>query len=149
PQPQNEIQGTTKLLERMNRTGFFTMVFDNTGDHVIVTINQAHGVPQPGPSNALSWAKQVTSEEAVSGSILIGGVDLLQGMQLQQGIMGSFGNSTKGAGSEFCGDGICSTNESCSSCSTDCGPCFVCGDGICAPEEVGFCYNDCHCGDNF
>lgn len=44
-----------------------------------------------------------------------------------------------------CGNGLCSAGESCSSCSTDCGPCPVCGDGFCGPAEN--CYTcDLDCG---
>ncbi|MBN2723287.1 MAG: hypothetical protein JXR95_04360, partial [Deltaproteobacteria bacterium] len=32
--------------------------------------------------------------------------------------------------SETCGDGICSSSETCSSCPSDCGSCITCGDGI-------------------
>ncbi|MDC0709626.1 hypothetical protein POL68_14235 [Stigmatella sp. ncwal1] len=43
-----------------------------------------------------------------------------------------------------CGDGICSWNESCGSCSQDCGECPVCGDGICAWGESCYsCTDDC------
>jgi hypothetical protein len=40
-----------------------------------------------------------------------------------------------------CGDGYCDSFESCSSCSTDCGPCHT-GGGSCNPEEP----EDAECG---
>jgi hypothetical protein len=55
-----------------------------------------------------------------------------------------------------CGDGICHSQELCSSCSVDCGGCPpppppVCGDGVCdAGEDLNTCYSDCGgpvCGD--
>lgn len=41
-----------------------------------------------------------------------------------------------------CGDTICASNESCATCSQDCGPCqfATCGDGVC---EAGDCPADC------
>jgi len=44
-----------------------------------------------------------------------------------------------------CGNGSCGPGETCSSCSSDCGPCDpVCGDGSCAPEETCVsCPGDC------
>ncbi|SET25457.1 hypothetical protein [Stigmatella erecta] len=44
-----------------------------------------------------------------------------------------------------CGDGICNWwNESCDSCSQDCGTCSVCGDGLCGQNESCFsCTEDC------
>ena len=42
--------------------------------------------------------------------------------------------------SKFCGDGICESNESCSSCETDCGKCPPkCGDGVCESTETCEC----------
>lgn len=55
-----------------------------------------------------------------------------------------------------CGDGSCSGNETCSSCSTDCGACAArCGDGMCnGTETCSSCAADCgpcmsspRCGD--
>jgi hypothetical protein len=54
-----------------------------------------------------------------------------------------------------CGDGICSSDEDCASCSEDCGPCSAtCGDGSCdGDEDCSSCVADCgacpppDCGD--
>ncbi len=35
-----------------------------------------------------------------------------------------------------CGDKICSSNENCNSCPTDCGKCIICGDKICEGKET-------------
>jgi hypothetical protein len=44
----------------------------------------------------------------------------------------------------FCGDGICNSGESCSTCPTDCGSC--CGNGICDNGETcSTCPSDCVC----
>jgi len=67
------------------------------------------------------------------------------------------GKCTKISSDGFCGDGICETTESCSSCSQDCGFCDipVCGNGICEDNEVPFptaapdltyCPQDCNGG---
>ena len=53
---------------------------------------------------------------------------------------------------EFCGDGICTMGETCDSCSVDCGACEFCGDGICnSSETCDSCSEDCgtceFCGD--
>jgi|GEM_PF-4875685 len=149
PLPGNDAEGRARLVDRTNRTGFFNFTYDATGDKVIVTINQSHGLPEPGPSNALTLNKTSGAAVAGSGSILVDGVDLLKGLQQQTGSFVKFNGSSTLSGSEICGDGTCSSNESCSTCSADCGPCFVCGDGLCAPEEIIICYEDCHCGDNF
>jgi hypothetical protein len=46
-----------------------------------------------------------------------------------------------------CGDGVCDSDESCDSCSTDCGECeeSFCGDGACdvAAGECEYCPEDC------
>lgn len=43
-----------------------------------------------------------------------------------------------------CGDGVCSSGESCSSCSLDCGICSYCGDGKCSSgESSSTCPTDC------
>src|SRR5262249_31332398 len=45
-----------------------------------------------------------------------------------------------------CGNGVCGTNETCSSCPADCGPCAdaVCGDGACnGAETCSSCARDC------
>jgi hypothetical protein len=43
-----------------------------------------------------------------------------------------------------CGDGVCNWNESCDSCSQDCGTCSPCGDGICGQNESCWsCDSDC------
>ncbi|EFJ42133.1 hypothetical protein VOLCADRAFT_107390 [Volvox carteri f. nagariensis] len=43
-----------------------------------------------------------------------------------------------------CGDGTCSTGETCSSCAADCGACVVCGDGFCSGGETCLtCQADC------
>ncbi len=57
----------------------------------------------------------------------------------------------------FCGDGFCSADEDCDSCSFDCGECnSYCGDGTCdSDENCGSCSQDCgacpppqeYCGD--
>ncbi len=48
---------------------------------------------------------------------------------------------------EWCGDGYCQGDESCSSCSKDCGNCkakLFCGDGFCSPGECqSGCSKDC------
>lgn len=41
-----------------------------------------------------------------------------------------------------CGDGVCSAGEDCETCPYDCGPCF-CGDGLCSPGECDDCGADC------
>lgn len=47
--------------------------------------------------------------------------------------------------SNICGDGVCSSNESASTCGLDC---HVCGDGICSLDEEATCPSDCAvCGD--
>ena len=54
-----------------------------------------------------------------------------------------------------CGDGVCKSNESCSTCSVDCGFCAGCGDKQCSNGEVcSSCPQDCGvcpetCGDGF
>lgn len=54
-----------------------------------------------------------------------------------------------------CGDGVCVSGESCSSCSADCGTCSsTCGDGSCGfGESASNCADDCgspgaRCGDS-
>lgn len=44
-----------------------------------------------------------------------------------------------------CGNGTCDADESCSSCLEDCGPCPAsCGDGTCGPDETcSSCPEDC------
>jgi hypothetical protein len=43
-----------------------------------------------------------------------------------------------------CGNGACSGTETCQSCSTDCGACGGCGDGWCVGSETAFsCPDDC------
>jgi hypothetical protein len=43
-----------------------------------------------------------------------------------------------------CGDHTCNGGESCSTCPGDCGACIVCGDGICnGSETCGTCPGDC------
>jgi len=47
----------------------------------------------------------------------------------------------------FCGDGSCDSDESCGSCSSDCGDCApFCGDGTCDSDESCSTYAD-DCGD--
>ncbi len=51
-----------------------------------------------------------------------------------------------------CGDGVCASPESATSCPGDCAPIVVCGDGVCAfPESATSCPCDCApivvCGD--
>ncbi len=54
-----------------------------------------------------------------------------------------------------CGDGVCKSNESCSTCSVDCGFCAGCGDKQCnngelcssCPQDCGVCPETC--GDGF
>ena len=41
----------------------------------------------------------------------------------------------------FCGDGVCTFNESCSSCPIDCGPCTSDSDGDGIPDNVDNCPN--------
>lgn len=42
----------------------------------------------------------------------------------------------------YCGDGVCSSNESCSDCVLDCGSC--CGDAVCSStENCASCQSDC------
>lgn len=50
-----------------------------------------------------------------------------------------------GSCSGTCGDGSCSSSESCSSCPSDCGPCGpTCGDGSCgSSESCSSCPSDC------
>lgn len=63
----------------------------------------------------------------------------------------------------YCGDGLCGSNENCKVCSTDCGACPTninepeeevptniperyCGDNICSPsEDCNSCVEDCDC----
>ncbi len=62
-----------------------------------------------------------------------------------------------GQAASFCGDGYCSNDEDCQSCSFDCGECTsYCGDGTCdADESCSTCSQDCgscapaepYCGD--
>jgi len=61
-------------------------------------------------------------------------------------------NACEGACAPACGDGTCNPNESCSTCSQDCGACSVCGDGWCEQgESCSSCSSDCGacpvCGD--
>jgi hypothetical protein len=43
-----------------------------------------------------------------------------------------------------CGDAVCNANETCSSCSQDCGNCPVCGDNVCNNNEnCNSCSHDC------
>lgn len=43
-----------------------------------------------------------------------------------------------------CGNGLCETGETCTSCSTDCGSCVVCGNGLCESGESCLnCSTDC------
>ena len=48
---------------------------------------------------------------------------------------------------DFCGEGICTSGEDCSTCPTDCGECEaaeVCGDGTCSQSEgCSSCPEDC------
>lgn len=53
-----------------------------------------------------------------------------------------------------CGDGVCSSTETCTTCSVDCGVCSTCGNGVCdASETCASCPRDCSvcptCGDGF
>ncbi|GIL90202.1 hypothetical protein Vretifemale_17861 [Volvox reticuliferus] len=44
----------------------------------------------------------------------------------------------------LCGDGQCSGNETCASCTLDCGKCAICGDGVClGGETCATCPSDC------
>lgn len=44
----------------------------------------------------------------------------------------------------YCGNGICSGTETCSSCPLDCGACRTCGDGLCQEgENAANCAIDC------
>lgn len=61
-----------------------------------------------------------------------------------------------GGDTGYCGDGLCSGSESCSSCSYDCGVCpAYCGDGVCNGSETcsscsydcGVCQPSTYCGD--
>ncbi len=48
------------------------------------------------------------------------------------------------SGVPTCGDNHCSSNETCSACEVDCGPCPTCGDGQCnGAETCGSCEADC------
>ena len=48
-----------------------------------------------------------------------------------------------------CGDGDCSSDESCDSCPCDCGEC-ICGDGLCnLKEDCLNCPGDCNCNSLF
>ncbi|MFH0961745.1 MAG: hypothetical protein V1820_03620 [archaeon] len=53
-------------------------------------------------------------------------------------------NVSIASASILCGDGACSSGETCSTCPKDCGVCWtpVCGDGACSPGEVS-CQADC------
>ncbi len=45
----------------------------------------------------------------------------------------------------FCGDAICTLDETTTTCPSDC---VICGDGVCSPNEPGQCPVDCPvCGD--
>lgn len=45
---------------------------------------------------------------------------------------------------ENCGDTLCSGNETCNTCSADCGICLYCGDGTCnGDESCSSCPGDC------
>ena len=64
------------------------------------------------------------------------------------------GGAIEGSPSASCGDGLCSAEETCASCATDCGACPTgCGDEVCAAEEsCASCPSDCGacpmgCGD--
>jgi len=47
-----------------------------------------------------------------------------------------------------CGDGTCSSDENCGTCTVDCGKCETCGDGICSQDEgCGICSEDCTCSE--
>jgi hypothetical protein len=69
------------------------------------------------------------------------------------------GEDDGGSEQLYCGDGICSPGENCSTCETDCGACAndtgTCGDGVCADEEdCSTCSDDCgicpaYCGDGW
>lgn len=57
-------------------------------------------------------------------------------------------------GIAHCGDGLCAGDETCTSCSADCGLCAGCGDGSCGTTETcSSCPGDCGvcttCGDGF
>ena len=86
-------------------------------------------------------------------------VDLTAGQTVVVQVDG-FGNQSgaftltacEGACAPACGDATCDPNESCSTCSQDCGACPVCGDGWCDPSEsCSTCSQDCGacvvCGD--
>ncbi|MEM3074727.1 MAG: LamG-like jellyroll fold domain-containing protein [Candidatus Pacearchaeota archaeon] len=68
--------------------------------------------------------------------------------------IGTFESTFSVALSLFCGDNQCNGDETCSSCSRDCGACpsvESCGNGICGfGEDVLSCPQDCPsiCGDN-
>lgn len=53
----------------------------------------------------------------------------------------------------YCGDNICSNDETCENCPADCGTCQYCGNGVCDPgEDCVSCPGDCGkcpsiCGD--
>src|SRR5262245_54837385 len=49
-----------------------------------------------------------------------------------------------GESEQACGDKICASDESCTSCFPDCGLCASCGDGVCsADESCSSCVKDC------
>ncbi|MCB9655140.1 MAG: hypothetical protein H6729_13535 [Deltaproteobacteria bacterium] len=54
-------------------------------------------------------------------------------------------SETNGSGSSsLCGDSICASDETCSSCAIDCGACDACGDGVCSGAETcDACPADC------
>ena len=70
------------------------------------------------------------------------------------GLAIAMGNQTAAAQGKKCGNGVCQTGETCSSCPTDCGVCPpVCGDASCnGSETCSSCPADCGvcppvCGD--
>jgi len=61
------------------------------------------------------------------------------------GVTGTLTLSVSCTGQSACGDGQCSSGETCSGCPKDCGPCKTCGDSKCdaKTENCGSCPADC------
>ena len=149
-QASNQQVGSETEREIGNRAISLGWEIERTEDGLEIEFDRDFNGPQPGNFNQVDVAKSSFFPATISGSIVIDGVDWMQGMQLQFGVIGMDENEFTVVTGASCGDGVCTSNEFCETCPSDCGACVICGDGICSfpDENAQTCFIDCNfCGD--